>query len=427
MKTYKILTFTLGLCLVLSACGTSDEVIGDTPKSEEEPANKNVQAGPHNNSGWETIEIVSNRPIITKLEQTATETPKRDQVINELKESKEFKEGLYGKPSDELLEDLSVQWVEGDIVTPVIEEIYGGHDGFSKEGVIFYENQTSGADQAGFWIGIKKPDDRLKELVDRLQAEVDAGRIKAEYIFIYYSPHTLAENHQLMNEVNQAVKTFVDQHHAPDRVSGGVSVNTITGDIEISHNFLTEVQIESLRQQFPERRLVAEQEGRMVPKEGEPDTFYPEEPYTNQLTKKGSYVMKIGTDSMLVVDAEPQEFSSTEGVDEFYSAITFNFPNASEKLKVGQRVLVEASGPILESYPGQGTALYVEVLPEYKPDGADLSESQVVQAVIQKAKENRIEGTLAIREITYDSKTDAWKVSIKQNDEENYDFEINDK
>ncbi|WP_243298017.1 hypothetical protein [Bacillus litorisediminis] len=81
----------------------------------------------------------------------------------------------------------------------------------------------------------------------------------------------------------------------------------------------------------------------------------------------------------------------------------------------------------MESYPGQGTALYVEVLPEYKPDGADLSESEVVQVVIQKAKENGIEGTIAIRELTYDSKTDAWKVSIKQNDEENYDFEIDDK
>ncbi|WP_243355002.1 DUF3221 domain-containing protein [Bacillus litorisediminis] len=427
MKTCKILTVTLGIGLVLSACGTSDQTKDVAPKSEDDPTNKKVQAGPPNDSGWETIEIVSNRPIIAKLEQTATETPERDQVMNELKESKEFKEGLYGEPSDELLEDLSVQWVEGNIATSVIEEIYGGHDVFSKEGVIFYENQTSNTEQAGFWIGIKKPDDRLKELVDRLQAEVDAGRIKAEYIFIYYSPFTEAENQQLMNEVNQAVRTFVDQHHAPNLVSVGVSVNTITGDIEISHNFLTEEQIESLRQQFPERRLVAEQEGRMVPKEGEPDTFYPEEPYTNQLTKEGSYVMEIGTDSMLVVDAVPQEFSSTEGVDEFYSAIVFNFPNASEKLKVGQRVMVEVSGPILESYPGQGTALYVEVLPEYKPDGAALSESEVVQVVIQKAKENGIEGTIAIRELTYDSKTDAWKVSIKQNDEENYDFEIDDK
>lgn len=71
---------------------------------------------------------------------------------------------------------------------------------------------------------------------------------------------------------------------------------------------------------------------------------------------------------------------------------------------------VEASGPIIESYPGQGTALYVDVLPEYKPEHADLSESKGVQLGIEKAENDQTHHILTIRDLSYNEKEDEWTI-----------------
>ncbi|OAH60398.1 hypothetical protein AWH49_16170 [Domibacillus aminovorans] len=57
---------------------------------------------------------------------------------------------------------------------------------------------------------------------------------------------------------------------------------------------------------------------------------------------------------MLVVAAASADFSETSGEGLFFDAVNYTFPKANEKLKFGQRVLVEFSGFILESYPGAG-------------------------------------------------------------------------
>jgi hypothetical protein len=190
----------------------------------------------------------------------------------------------------------------------------------------------------------------------------------------------------------------------------------ITGDIKIDHNFLTQEQQESLKDQFPGETIVFEQTGRLAPIGGEPDTIYPDDEFTETYTKEGSYVMELNEEGFLAVAAEPENFSKTGGQSDFFSAIHFKFPDAFQKLKAGQRVLVEPSGWIMESYPGQGTALYVEVLPEYKPAGADLSESQVIRKAIKKNKNQM--GVLAVRELSYDNGSDQWTVSLKQEDKE---------
>ncbi|MBW3114368.1 YobA family protein [Bacillus sp. MCCB 382] len=402
--TYLLITVTF---LSLSACGNASKV-GTVDQSQND--DQTQSAITPNNSGWKTIETVSERNIIAKLEQTVQETPKWNQTIQKAKDSDDFKQGLYGKPTDDLAIEMAIQTVVGNTVIPLLEEIYGGYKGLDEAGVIFYDRKSMGAEQSGFWIGIKEPDDRLKRFITEMQKKVDAGEVKAKYLNIFYAPYTTDENNLLTDKVNKKVRAIAKKHETPDRLAGGVSVDTITGNIEIEHNFLTEDQKEGLIDAFPTRKVVFHQQGRLVPKKGEKDTTYPEETYTKNPSKEGEYVMSLGDKGMLLISAQSMDFSETEGEKEFYSATRYKFPKASQKLHVGQRVNVEASGPIMESYPGQGTALYVDVLPEYKPDQADLSESKVVQLGIEKAEDDQNHHVLSIRDLSYNEKSDQWTI-----------------
>ncbi|MGX2959752.1 DUF3221 domain-containing protein [Peribacillus sp. JNUCC 23] len=148
---------------------------------------------------------------------------------------------------------------------------------------------------------------------------------------------------------------------------------------------------------------------------------------SDKASKKGLYVLSIEEQGMMVVNSIPSDFSSNGGEKEYFDAISYHYPKASEELEVGQRVLVEADGPILESYPGQGKAKKVTILPEYKPDKADLSESQVVRKALKELEsESTSNWIAAIRNITYDKEKDTWKVDIKQ-EESMYEFDIDDK
>ncbi|WP_370222842.1 DUF3221 domain-containing protein [Cytobacillus sp.] len=417
MGKYKTLAVLLGSGFILSAC-----VTGEVQHQSAANPSEQTQSVTKNDSGWKTIETISGRNIIAKLDP-AKETPDRDKVIKQIKESWEFKEGLYGPPSDDIAEELAVQQTEGEIALPLLYKTYGGKEGFDKEGVVFFENKSRGAAQSGLWIGVKNPDDRLKQFVKALQAEADAGVIKAESIFIYHTPHTAAENNQKMYEVNKAAVKFRNQHETPDRISLGISVDTISGEINIEHNFLTEEQKASLNEQFAGGKINFTQTGRLAPIGGEPDTIHPKNQYTDKYSQAGSYVMELSNNRMLAVAALPADFGKTGGDSDYFSATYFEFPDASKKLKVGQRVMVEASGPIRESYPGQGTALYVEVLPEYKPEGAELSESQVIKKALKTIKDQQ--GVAAVRDLSFNEELDEWSISFKQN-EKNFEVKVND-
>ncbi len=69
------------------------------------------------------------------------------------------------------------------------------------------------------------------------------------------------------------------------------------------------------------------------------------------------------------------------------------------------------------SYPGQGTALYVDVLPEYKPDNEDLSESKVVQLGVEKAQGDLNQHILTIRDLSYNEKVDQWTIIFVKDEE----------
>ncbi|MCR2821492.1 YobA family protein [Lederbergia panacisoli] len=143
----------------------------------------------------------------------------------------------------------------------------------------------------------------------------------------------------------------------------------------------------------------------------------------NKPSKVGAYVVKKSGNTVLAVDSQPQDFSATGGVKEYYNAISFS--NVKEKLEIGQRVRIEVDGPVMESYPAQANAGNIEILPTYKPDQANLTEAQVVKEAV-KIAETKSDWFPAIRHVEYFEAEAIWKVGIMQN-ENKYDLEIQDK
>ncbi|MCG7343619.1 YobA family protein [Sporosarcina sp. ACRSL] len=366
----------LGAALLFGGCET-----------DASPQNSSVE-----DSGWPTLKKVSGREIIAELKQTVEETPKRDERAT-FETPPEFEE-----PSKETMEDLNVKAIEGPAVFQAVEKVYG-EGGLYYEGVIFIEYQTGGAEQSGVWIGIKEPDERVQQLLDLLQPQVDAGEILAEAIYIFRSPHTEKELYDLQEEVAEALKGMQSE-----RGSFGLYANVITGDIEITHDFLKPEQQEELRKMFADHTLNFEQDGRMITEPGETRIITPEQIYTDTPVTEGGFILSAGEGTIFVA-------GGTESV------VYYKFPEA-DKLKAGQRVNVERSGPILESYPGQGTAKFVEILPDYKPANAKLSESQAVAKALEIAGERLSNGFIVIDEVIFDEKEKKWKFKLVPDDGE---------
>ncbi|WP_252501784.1 DUF3221 domain-containing protein [Sporosarcina sp. Marseille-Q4943] len=366
----------LGAALILGGCGT-----------DASPQNSFVV-----DSGWPTLKKVSGREIIAELKQTVEETPIRDKRAT-IETPPEFEE-----PTKETVEDLNVNTIEGPAVFQAVEKVYG-EGGIHHEGVIFFELQTKGAAQSGVWIGLKEPDERVQQLLDLLQPKVDAGEILAEPIYIFRSPHTEKELYDQQEEVTEALKSMESEQG-----SFGLYVNIITGDIEVTHDFLKPEQQEELRKLFADHTIIFEQDGRMVPEPGESRIIPPEQTYTDTPVEEGGFILSAGEGTIFVAGGTK-------------SAVYYKFPEA-DKLKVGQRVNVERSGPILESYPGQGTAKFVEVLPDYKPANAKLSESQAVEKALKIAGERLSNGYVVINEISFDESEGKWIFELLPDDGE---------
>jgi len=246
---------------------------------------------------------------------------------------------------------------------------------------------------------VKEPDDRIQKLLDMLQPKVDAGEILAKPIYIFRSPHTQQELYDLQEDVLEVLKGMEG-----GRGSFGLSANTVTGDIEITHDFLKPEQQEELRKMFPEHTFRFTQEGRMVAEPGESSIIWPKETFTESPVDEGGFILSIEKERIFVVDGSE-------------SAIYYKFPEA-DKLKVGQRVKVEASGMILESYPAQGSAKFVEVMPDYKPVNAKLSESEAVVKALEKFEGKSPLDIMVIKEISFDVEKQAWVFKVLQHREE---------
>jgi len=381
MKKY-VMPLIVGLSLVTAGCGTADVELKTTGQGN---AVLNEDQSPK-------------REVIAELKQTATETPERDKVKEEMAAQPEYKDGLHGKQTEPLLERLTIQQVEGEAALQAIDQVYGLDD-FSKEGILFNGDESN----LGFWIGLKTPDERLDQLVEILQEKVDSGEILAKYIHFFKNDFTEAEQRTLTDQVAKALKEYVVNHYNPDAVSYSASVDTLTGNIQIGHNFLENEQMEELKETFADYNVVFTQEGRMIPKEGEPDIIYPDKEFTDQPVEEGSIIVSV------------------EGGRFLTDWTYFEFKGAEKKLKAGQRVIVSASGAIMESLPAQGRASFVEVLPDYKPKGADLSESQIAVKAIEEIQ-GKTKFAPNIRSITYHPEKDEWTVSVSHDEETELTF-----
>lgn len=409
MKKMMILPCIL---LLLAACGTEEEPQAAKKPSDSSASEQKASSG----SGEENVKRVSGREILVSLEQTA-EPVKRNERAAAVTESPDYKDGLFGEPTAELAEDMAVHQIEAEAVFKAVKQVYGGDAEFDKIGIIFYENQESGAEQSGIWVGIKEPDERVDELAAILQKRVDAGEILAEPIYIYQIDHTQADLNDLMYQAAKKLKPMAEAHPNPDSVSYSISGDTITGALEIGHNFLTQKQIEELKNAFPDREVIIEQEGVMVPMPGEPTVKYPEPSIISEPSNEGYYIISLEDERFLAVAAASNDFGGNGGEDESYSAIYFEFNDARELLEIGQRVHIEAAGGIMESYPGKGRAVFVEVLPTYQPETADLTEAEVVRRALGEIDQQKF-GVPAIRSITYQAEGDSWSVAFKSWDHE---------
>lgn len=404
----------IGLLLVLGACGAATggtNVEGEKEDAAAEPKDEKV--------------IVNGREIIASLEQTATDAKIRDEKLANIKKSDDFTGGYMGEPTDELAEDMAVQQIEGFAADQALTQVYGDYTELNKIGVIFYENQQSGGEQSGFWIGLKEPDERLDEFLAILQEQVDAGEILAEPIYIYKSDYSQEDLEKLAYDASKIMRPMQEAHSNPDVATYSVSGDTLTGALEIGHNFLTEEQQRQIVEAFPDHEVIIEQEGRMVPLPGEPDVVYPNPETVDEWSGEGEYIVDITDDSFMAIAVTPNDYSATGGEDKHFSAIGFSFKDAADKFEVGQRVKVEAAGGIMQSDPAQGTAVFVEVLPAYKPTGANLSEKEVVQQALESAGDLS-QGVPAIDVLEYDSAADLWRVTIIQWNQ-TFEVEIADK
>lgn len=373
-----IIAASLGAALLLSGCGT-DKTTGNITVEEDD---------------WKTLKTVSGREIIAELVQTVEESPKREELAAEQLDSDDYKGGFFGEPSPELANDMAVQAIEGPAVMGAINKIYG-QDGFSKEGVIFFENQQDDADQSGVWIGVKNPDERVDALLAELQPQVDAGEILAEPIYIFRSAHTEKALNDIQDEVVEVLKGMSDK-----RGSYSLFVDVKTGEIKLNHDFLKAEQQKELEDQFPEYTFHFEQDGRLVAEPGESSIIMPDETFTETPTNEGGFILSIEEGRIFVA-------GGSEG------AIYYSFDEA-EKLIVGQRVKVEASGGIMESYPAQGSAKYVEILPDYKPADAQLSESQAFVKAMKKfeAESSGEMDFMVVKEVSFDKEAQQWTFTL---------------
>lgn len=136
------------------------------------------------------------------------------------------------------------------------------------------------------------------------------------------------------------------------------------------------------------------------------------------------YVMKIADERILVVDSEAEDFSSTDGLEEFYNAIWFS--NAPDDILVGQKVKVWFD-IVRDSYPGQSEVMHLEIIPGEKPAGANLSESDALFKALTSEDMAGLDVT-AVRLIEYHNEKNLWTIELKDVwSDTTYTMEIADK
>jgi hypothetical protein len=120
------------------------------------------------------------------------------------------------------------------------------------------------------------------------------------------------------------------------------------------------------------------------------------------------YVTKKEDKRILVVSTKLKDFSATGGIKEFYDAIWVS--KAPQEIEVGQKVQVWFEGAIASSYPGQGEASKVVIIPSAYHEGAVMSEAQAVQQAI---RDNPKINVFVVNQLEFDPKLKQWTILYK--------------
>ena len=129
-----------------------------------------------------------------------------------------------------------------------------------------------------------------------------------------------------------------------------------------------------------------------------------EDPYGGEPSMTG-YAMDAEDGRMLVVEAIPENSRGEGGVD------AAHISNVPSSIEVGQKVQVWFDGPVAESYPLQGKAGRVEVVPAPQPGGANRSEAEVLKDILTSGEidPGRL---MAVRSIVFDGETSVWRIEL---------------
>ncbi|MFC4353879.1 hypothetical protein ACFO0S_02210 [Chryseomicrobium palamuruense] len=349
-------TTTLVLAAILLAgCGTANG--GDqTPQAQEQV---------------KTVEF-------PKLKQTVSEDLRNEKLHPQ--------EDMGGFPK----EVLEIQGQEGQIAMQVLEEVLGGYEGVQEQTVTYFQNETTDTHKIGFYIGMKEEDAKFDQVFDALQQKVDKGEILAKYVHFQPITYSQQELNDTLDELYAKLKfSYIG------RKGGhfGMSISPITNVVQVDHNMFTDENQEKIRELFGEWEVEFTQSGAMIPGPGEPLVIFPDEEFTTKPQTGGEIIMFVG-----------------EKTVHTYS-MHYDFEGAAE-LKVGMRVDIEPNGPTLASFPGKGGASFVTVYPNYKPEGATLSEFEVNARAIEQLTEEQRRKHPLLESAVYDAAAKSWNITF---------------
>lgn len=124
------------------------------------------------------------------------------------------------------------------------------------------------------------------------------------------------------------------------------------------------------------------------------------------------YVTNKDENRILIVNSEAKDFSANGGVSEYYDAAWVS--NITTELEVGERVEVWFDGVVNESYPKQGVAKKISVIPGEQPKGSKFSEAEVIQKAIQHLELENEHAVIKLKSVNYNNESSTWNIEINE-------------
>ncbi|SEG75883.1 DUF3221 domain-containing protein [Paenibacillus sp. UNC499MF] len=114
-----------------------------------------------------------------------------------------------------------------------------------------------------------------------------------------------------------------------------------------------------------------------------------------------------------IVDKEPESnrallISDTPDSDHFYDALWV--AGVADSVEIGDKVIVEISGNVLTSYPGQTGGRFIKKIKMDKPTGAKLEPETILQKAFSQKKVNHP----AVQQLSFDQEKKVWNVRLTE-------------